>query len=93
VNEDSIGTSLRIGGNARQLIGEARRLPAERDRSSRRSADILRALALLASRWWGACTGCCCAKSAAAAAPSASAARPTSACCRAWRSWSGTAPT
>ena len=47
VNEDSIGTSLQIGENARQLIGEERRLLVERDRSSRRSADILRALALL----------------------------------------------
>ena len=47
INEASIGTSLLIGGIARQLIGEERRLLAERDRSSRRSANILRALALL----------------------------------------------
>lgn len=47
VNETSIRTSSRIGESARQLVEEERRLLAERDRSSRRSANILRALALL----------------------------------------------
>lgn len=47
LNEDSINTSLLVGENARQLIGAERQLLAERDRSSRRSANILRGLALL----------------------------------------------
>lgn len=47
INDASIGTSLRIGESARQLVEEEHRLLAERDRSSRRSAAILRALALL----------------------------------------------
>lgn len=47
ISETNIGTSLLIGQSARHLVEEERRLLAKRDRSSRRSANILRALALL----------------------------------------------
>ena len=47
VDEDDIDTSMQIGEKARQLVAEERHLLAERDRSSQRSANILRALALL----------------------------------------------
>jgi diguanylate cyclase (GGDEF)-like protein len=47
INDESIGTSVRIGESARGLAAVERQLLAERGRSSRRSANILRLLAVL----------------------------------------------
>jgi len=47
IDDKALQVSTRIRVVARRLLDEERRLLAERDRTSRRSADILRALAVL----------------------------------------------